>query len=96
MLVTARLPQEALYRSLLDRRGDWAAAGLVSVTAIGDAWAPSTIAAAVHAGRRYAEDFEEARSPDAMPFRREVTALGRQAISFGDSRALRPAALHAL
>ena len=75
LLVTARLPQEALYRSLLDRRGDWAAAGVASVTAIGDAWAPSTIAAAVHAGRRYAEAFEEPRSPDAMPFRREVTAL---------------------
>ncbi|HEY2110398.1 MAG TPA: FAD-dependent oxidoreductase, partial [Dongiaceae bacterium] len=75
LLVTARLPQEALYRSLLDRRADWAAAGLASVTAIGDAWAPSTIAAAVHAGRRYAEAFEEPRSPDAMPFRREVTAL---------------------
>ena len=75
VLVTARLPQEALYRSLQDRRGDWAAAGLASVTAIGDAWAPSTIAAAVHAGRRYAEAFEEPVSPDAMPFRREVTAL---------------------
>ena len=75
LLVTARLPQQTLYRSLLDRRGEWAAAGLASVTAIGDAWAPSTIAAAVHAGRRYAEAFEEPLSPDAMPFRREVTAL---------------------
>ena len=28
LLVTARLPQEALYRSLLARRGEWAAAGL--------------------------------------------------------------------
>ena len=75
VLVTARLPREALYRDLLARRADWAGAGLSSVRAIGDAWAPSTIAAAVHAGRRYAEEFEEPRSPDAMPFRREVTAL---------------------
>ena len=75
VLVTARLPREALYRDLLARRTDWAGAGLSSDRAIGDAWAPSTIAAAVHAGRRYAEEFEEPRSPDAMPFRREVTAL---------------------
>jgi len=75
VLVTARLPREALYRDLLARPADWAGAGLSSVRAIGDARAPSTIAAAVHAGRRYAEEFEEPRSPDAMPFRREVTAL---------------------
>jgi dimethylamine/trimethylamine dehydrogenase len=75
VLVTARLPREALYRNLLARRADWAGAGLLSVRAIGDAWAPSTIAAAVHAGRRYAEEFEEPHTPDAMPFRRELTAL---------------------
>ena len=75
VLVTARLPEEALYRALLGRRTDWVAAGIMSVTAIGDALAPSTIAAAVHAGRRYAEEFEEPKAPDEVPFRRELTAL---------------------
>ncbi len=74
VLVTARLPEEALYRALLARRMHWAAAGLTSVTAIGDALAPSTIAAAVYAGRRYAEEFEEPRAPE-VPFKRELTAL---------------------
>ena len=75
VLVTARLPEEALYRDLLSRRDDWAPAGIASVTAIGDAWAPSTIAAAVHAGRRYAEEFDEPRAADGVPFRRELTEI---------------------
>ena len=75
VLVTARLPQEALYRTLLEVQSSWAAAGIKSVTTIGDALAPSTIAAAVHAGRRYAEEFEEPKAPDEVPFRREITEL---------------------
>ncbi|HZT18596.1 MAG TPA: FAD-dependent oxidoreductase [Dongiaceae bacterium] len=77
VLVTARLPEDALFQELRRRRSDWMAAGILSVTAIGDAWAPSTIAAAVHAGRRYAEELEETRSPDEVPFRREITELAR-------------------
>ena len=75
VLVTARLPNEALGQSLTARRGEWREAGLASVTAIGDALAPSTIAAAVYAGRRYAEEFEAPAIGDAVPFRREITGL---------------------
>jgi dimethylamine/trimethylamine dehydrogenase len=75
VLVTARLPQRELAQALLARRDAWAEAGLASVTAIGDAEAPGTIAAAVFAGRRYAEELDETRLEDQSPFKREVTAL---------------------
>jgi len=73
VLVTARLPEDALYRDLKAREADWAAAGIVSVEAIGDACAPGTIAMAVYAGRRYAEELDAAPIGDAVPFRRELT-----------------------
>jgi dimethylamine/trimethylamine dehydrogenase len=74
VLVTARLPRDNLARELEARRSEWGGHGVRSVSCIGDAWAPSTIAAAVWAGRRYAEEFDGAE-PGALPFRREYTAL---------------------
>lgn len=75
VLVTARLPADLLCRELLAREAEWAGAGIRTVQAIGDAWAPGTIAAAVWSGRRYAEELD-GRPPDGpVPFRREVTAL---------------------
>jgi dimethylamine/trimethylamine dehydrogenase len=74
VLVTARLPAGTLLQALKARQGEWPAAGLRSVTAIGDAEAPGTIAAAVHAGRRYAEELEAPIDPD-LPFKREVAGL---------------------
>ena len=44
---------------------------------MGDAWAPSTIAAAVWAGHRYAEELDEPPLPE-VPFRREVTELSAE------------------
>ena len=75
VLVTARLPKEALVLDLQARQQEWADAGLVSVTAVGDALAPSTIAAAVWDGRRFAEDLGVQRDPDDTPFRREVVLI---------------------
>jgi len=78
VFVTARLPEDALYRELLDRRPEWDAAGLRTVQAIGDCWCPATIAAAVWEGRRYAEELEEPTDRgDTVPFRREVTGIAR-------------------
>jgi len=65
LLLTARLPVDDLCRDLLARRGEWGQ--LRSVRAIGDAFAPGTIAAAVWAGREYAETLDAT----AEPFRRE-------------------------
>jgi dimethylamine/trimethylamine dehydrogenase len=73
VMVTARLPQDGLYLELSARTGP---GQLRSVRAIGDAWAPGTIAAAVWSGRRYAEEFDaDLPASDAVPFRREVTQL---------------------
>jgi len=74
--VTARLPEEGLLLDLVNRSDEWAASGMLSVRAIGDAFAPATIAAAVYEGHKYAEELDTApRTGDFVPFRREVTAL---------------------
>ena len=73
--MTARLPNDQLVTDLEARRDEWARAGLSSVRAVGDAWAPGTIAAAVWDGHRYAEELDADIDPDVTPFRREVTGL---------------------
>jgi dimethylamine/trimethylamine dehydrogenase len=75
LLVTARLPERALAVALEAGRDRFADAGLLSVTTIGDAEAPGTIAAAVYAGRRYAEELGTVPDETRLPFRREVAAL---------------------
>lgn len=76
VLATARLPNESLVLDLKARAADWADAGLETVTAIGDALAPATIAHATYAGRRFAEELDEAPLPEgALPFRREIAEL---------------------
>src|SRR5579859_570089 len=77
VLVTARLPDCELYEELHARAPEWAGAGITSVAAIGDAWAPATIAAAVWSGRRYAEELGAPARDGRVPFRRELTALVR-------------------
>jgi len=75
VLVTARLPDDGLASELLDRAGEWEAAGLSSVRAVGDALCPGTIAAAVWDGRRCAEQLGEPPDADGVPFLREVAGL---------------------
>jgi len=75
VMTTMRLPDEALYRSLIGDRQALASAGISSVTRIGDALAPSTIAAAVYAGHRYARELDEPVI-EGTPFKRELAALG--------------------
>jgi dimethylamine/trimethylamine dehydrogenase len=70
VLVTARLPNDGLARELAEMPD----AG--SVRAVGDAYSPGTIAAAVWDGRRYAEELDgEPSDPDSAPFLREVVEL---------------------
>jgi dimethylamine/trimethylamine dehydrogenase len=59
LTVTARLPDDALYRQLLEREADWADAGIQTVRNIGDSDAPGLIAHAVYAGHRYARGLGE-------------------------------------
>jgi dimethylamine/trimethylamine dehydrogenase len=68
--VTARLPEDALVRALMSGESTLKAAGIKSVTAIGDALAPATIAHAVYAGHRYARELD-APAQD-HPFKREM------------------------
>ena len=75
VLVTARLPEDGLAADLRQKAGDWQAAGLLSVRAVGDALCPGTIAAAVWDGRRYAEQLGEPPDADGVPFLREIAGL---------------------
>jgi dimethylamine/trimethylamine dehydrogenase len=68
VLVTARNPDDELYHGL--------AAGGLAATRIGDCLAPYTIAAAVYAGRRFAEEFgDPPRDHLDLPFRREMAVV---------------------
>lgn len=67
VLVTMRRPAGTLYDELRQ-------AGGASPARIGDALAPSTIAAAVYAGHRLARELGE-ETPEGVPFRRELTRL---------------------
>lgn len=72
--VTSRLPTDELALALDGLSGAMEAAGIVSAASIGDCLAPSTIAAAVYAGHRYAREFDRP-SNDGASFQRELTDL---------------------
>ncbi len=74
VLVTARLPDDALFTSLESDSRALADAGIRHLDRIGDCHAPSTIAAAVYAGHLYARECDEPESLDT-PFRREHIAI---------------------
>lgn len=73
LLVTSREAQDAVYQELMAREAEFADAGILSLQQAGDGEAPSTIAAAVYAGHRYARLLEEER-PE-IPYKRERIIL---------------------
>ena len=75
VLVTTRLPEDALWHDLKARDGEWAAAGIKSVRRIGDADAPAPIAWATYAGHRFARELDGEPLNGALSFRREVTEI---------------------
>jgi dimethylamine/trimethylamine dehydrogenase len=75
VMVASRVSNDALYHGLVARQADWADAGIRGVKVIGDAGAPGPIAWATYAGPRYARELDMPDIGDALPFRREVTAL---------------------
>ena len=75
VMVASRTSNDAIYHDLMARQADWADAGIRSVKVIGDACAPGPIAWATYAGHRYARELDMPDIGDALPFRREVTAL---------------------
>ncbi|MFI4887075.1 MAG: FAD-dependent oxidoreductase, partial [Steroidobacterales bacterium] len=62
VIVGARLPNDTLYHELIAKPEDLAAAGIASVTRIGDALAPGAIVHAVYSGHRYARELEAGES----------------------------------
>ena len=66
VLVTCRTPQDSLYHELLDAIENGVEGAPKSVKRIGDAEAPSIIAAAVFAGHKYARELDCEIDPD-MP-----------------------------
>jgi dimethylamine/trimethylamine dehydrogenase len=71
---TSRLPNDELAQALGGMPEAISAAGIVTITSIGDCFAPSTIAAAVYAGHRHAREFDWPPT-DAAAFRRELPDL---------------------
>ena len=70
VMVTARLPERALYDALCEDAAALAAAGIKSVRRIGDCLCPGIIAAAVFDGHAAAQALDSA-APEDVPFRRE-------------------------
>jgi dimethylamine/trimethylamine dehydrogenase len=69
VMITARLPKDGLYRELLKRTNPGIAPR--SLLRIGDCDAPAIIAAAVHAGHRYARELEAPGNGSGPATRRE-------------------------
>ncbi|MFG1237642.1 FAD-dependent oxidoreductase [Xanthobacter autotrophicus DSM 597] len=76
VLVTARRSEDALFRALKARSGEWDARGIKGVYVIGDAWAPKLIADATFDGQRLAREIEEANPQEPKPYRREAAVYG--------------------
>ena len=73
VMVTGRVPLDALYQELSAEPERVSNAGVESLRRIGDCHGPATIAAAVYEGHRFARELGAASSE--IPFRREVTEL---------------------
>jgi dimethylamine/trimethylamine dehydrogenase len=73
VMVTSRRPVEGLYREILERAGPDPLP--FTLARIGDCEAPSIVAAAVHAGHRYARDLDTVVDVD-QPFRHERIDVG--------------------
>jgi len=74
VMLTARLPEDALYLALSADCAKLADAGIRHLDRIGDCLAPSLIAAAVYSGHHYARTCDAPESVDE-PFLREHVAL---------------------
>jgi dimethylamine/trimethylamine dehydrogenase len=70
VIVGTRFANDTLYAELSARAGDFAGAGIRSVTRIGDALAPGAIVHAVYSGHRYARELDA--DPATLAHRRDA------------------------
>ncbi len=70
LIVGARFANDALYRSLAAAPQELTAAGIRSVSRIGDALAPGAIVHAVYSGHRYARELDA--DPASLGYRRDA------------------------
>ena len=75
VLVTSRVPDNALYFALAGEDESRLADLPFSLMRIGDCMAPSTIAQAVYDGHRFAREVDERPDPDVVPFQREQSLI---------------------
>ncbi len=71
VMVTAREPNEALYRTLKTRIEAGVGDVPSSLSRVGDCGAPAIIAAAIFSGHRYARELDTAADPGKIAFRHE-------------------------
>ncbi len=74
VMVTSRLPNDALYYALKESLERLAEAGIRSVKRVGDALGPGLIAAAVWSGHRFARELD-GPPPGDVPFKRELVVV---------------------
>jgi dimethylamine/trimethylamine dehydrogenase len=72
VLITSRISNDSLWRDL-QARAEAGEAPWQSLTRIGDALAPATVAHAVYAGHRYAREFDAPPREGAPYLRERVT-----------------------
>src|SRR5205823_2184518 len=74
VIVGARFASDALHQSLAAQPEELTAAGIRSVSRIGDALAPGAIVHAVYSGHRYARELDA--DPATLGFRRDARSRG--------------------
>ena len=78
ILVTQRTSDNALYKALHARKGEWAKNGLRAVYRIGDCHTPRLIQLAIFEGHRLAREFEAENPQTPRPYIRERQIWGSQ------------------
>jgi len=76
VLVTGRASDTKLYRGLMDRKEDWAEAGVQQVFRIGDCVAPRQLSEAIFDGHRLGREIDSPDPANALRPRRELHHWG--------------------
>ena len=87
VLVTMRIPNNALFAQLAARRAEWAPNDIVDVYRIGDCHAPRQVMNAIFDGHRLAREFDSPHPQRPLPFIRERQIWGAETYpKLGDAR----------